>query len=371
MQIKKILNAIKSLFAQFFDKTKPILMSIVLGLLIGFLIMVIFKPNQSLEGIYLLAIGGFKDGLPGFVIVLHKSAPIILTGLAVSFAFRTGLFNIGASGQFMIGAISAILFAHLVEIPAPLRWIFAMVVGMLAGGLWGVVPGLLKATRNVNEVVSSIMMNYIAAFSVSLIIVKSSINNEQTTSTFPMVREGQLPTLFNSSILQSVDISFIVAVIIAILVHIILHKTTLGFELKASGFSIDASKYAGMNTKRNVILAMAISGVISGLGGALFYLNASREMSSATLVAQQGFIGISVALLGLGEPLGVIFSGVFLTHLLEGGFNLQSLVYATELSEIIISVIIYFVSISLGLQLYLRQLRKKRALKKEKEGDSL
>lgn len=362
---QKFVNILKP----FYKKIEPILLSIALGLLVGFIIMFIFKPSESFRGLYLLLIGGFKDGLPGFIIVLHKSTPIILTGLAVSFAFRTGLFNIGASGQFMLGAVVAILIGSLVPIPAPFRWILAMIGGALAGSFWGFIPGLLKATRNVNEVVASIMMNYIAAFGVSLIIIKTSINNILTSSTLPVPAEAQLPTLFNSIQLRSVDIGFILAVLVAIIAHIILHKTILGFQLKASGFSMDASQYAGMNTKKNIITAMSISGLFAGLGGSLFYLTSSREMTSATQVAVEGFTGISVALLGLGEPIGVIFSAIFLTHLTEGGFNLQSLVYAPELSQIINAVIIYFVSISAGLQLFYRSWKKKKASNKNKVGD--
>jgi simple sugar transport system permease protein len=371
-QIKKwmeiLFPKIKQNMKSSFTKLNPILISVLLGLLVGFIIMFIFNPAQSFEGLYLLLIGGFKDGFPGFIIVLHKSAPIILTGLAVTFAFRTGLFNIGAAGQFMVGALAAIITGHAFSIGQPFGWILPVIVGALAGGIWGFVPGLLKATRNVNEVVASIMMNYIAAYFVSLVIQRTYYN-ETTTSSLSMPTGSRLPTIFNSLQLSSVDISFIIAVIVAIIAHIILSKTVLGFELKASGFSLDASKYAGMNTKRNVILAMGISGLFAGIGGAIFYLTASREYNIGIQIAAEGFTGISVALLGLGEPIGVIFSAIFLTHLKEGGFNLQSLVYATELSDIINAVIVYFVSISVGIQLYFKYLKKKRSLQKELGGD--
>lgn len=371
-QLKKwmeiLFPKIKQNMKSSFTKLNPILISVLLGLLVGFIIMFIFNPAQSFEGLYLLLIGGFKDGFPGFIIVLHKSAPIILTGLAVTFAFRTGLFNIGAAGQFMVGALAAIITGHAFSIGQPFGWILPVIVGALAGGIWGLVPGLLKATRNVNEVVASIMMNYIAAYFVSLVIQRTYYN-ETTTSSLSMPTGSRLPTIFNSLQLSSVDISFIIAVIVAIIAHIILSKTVLGFELKASGFSLDASKYAGMNTKRNVILAMGISGLFAGIGGAIFYLTASREYNIGIQIAAEGFTGISVALLGLGEPIGVIFSAIFLTHLKEGGFNLQSLVYATELSDIINAVIVYFVSISVGIQLYFKYLKKKRSLQKELGGD--
>lgn len=366
--MEKLIPKIKQYSKSSFNKLKPILISILLGLFVGFIIMFIFNPAQSFEGLYLLLIGGFKDGLPGFIIVLHKSAPIIMTGLAVAFAFRTGLFNIGAAGQFMVGASAAIITGHMLPMAQPIGWILPLIIGALAGALWGFVPGLLKATRNVNEVVASIMMNYIAAYLVSLVIQRTYYN-ETTTSSLPIPAGSRLPMLFNSLQLSSVDISFIIAVIVAIIAHIILSKTILGFELKASGFSLDASKYAGMNTKRNVMLAMGISGLFAGIGGSIFYLTASREYNIGIQIAAEGFTGISVALLGLGEPIGVIFSAIFLTHLKEGGFNLQSLVYATELSDIINAVIVYFVSISVGIQLYFKHLKKKRALQKELGGD--
>jgi ABC-type uncharacterized transport system permease subunit len=360
----KINPKFKKFLSNLFIKLRPILISIAVGLLIGFVIMFIFNPANSFRGLYLLLIGGFKDGLPGFIIVLHKSAPIILTGLAVTFAFRTGLFNIGAAGQFMIGAAAAILTAHMIKLPQPIGWILPALFGGLAGALWGFIPGLLKAYRNVNEVVASIMMNYIAAYTVSLIILRT-VYNETTASSRPVPISSTLPRLFSGSGLTSVDISFIIAVIVAIIAHIILNKTVLGFQLKASGFSLDASQYAGMSTKKNIILAMVISGLFAGLGGSLFYLTSSREYSTGIQIASEGFTGISVALLGLGEPIGVIFSAIFLTHLREGGFNLQSLSYANELSDIINAVIVYFVSISVGLQIYFKRLKKIRQMKKE------
>jgi general nucleoside transport system permease protein len=366
--IEKINPKTRQKISQLIVRLKPILISIAVGLFIGFLIMFIFNPAQSFRGFYLLLIGGFKDGFPGFIIVLHKSAPIILTGLAVTFAFRTGLFNIGAAGQFMIGAMAAILTAHILNPVSFIGWLIPAMIGGLAGALWGFIPGLLKATRNVNEVVASIMLNYIAAYTVALVI-QGTFYNETTTSSRPVPVGSRLPLIFNNTVLSSVDISFIIAVIVAIIAHIILSKTVLGFQLRASGFSLDASKYAGMNTKKNVILAMSISGLFAGLGGSLFYLTASREYSTGIQIAAEGFTGISVALLGLGEPIGVIFSAIFLTHLKEGGFNLQSLVYATELSDIINAVIVYFVSISVGLQLYFKHLKKKRLMKKE-EGNT-
>jgi general nucleoside transport system permease protein len=362
--MNKIYPKFKQFLIHLMIKLRPILISVAVGLIIGFVIMFIFNPANSFRGLYLLLIGGFKDGIPGFILVLHKSAPIILTGLAVTFAFRTGLFNIGAAGQFMIGAAAAILSAHYIQLSQPIGFILPMIIGSLAGALWGFIPGVLKAYRNVNEVVASIMLNYIAAYTVSLIILRT-VYNETTASSLPVPLGTTLPRLFSSSQLSSVDISFIIAVLVAIVAHIILNKTVLGFQLKASGFSLEASKYAGMSTKKNIILAMVISGFFAGLGGTLFYLTSSREYSTGIIIAQQGFTGISVALLGLGEPIGVIFSAIFLTHLREGGFNLQSLLYANELSDIINAVIVYFVSISVGLQMYFKRLKKIRKLKKE------
>jgi general nucleoside transport system permease protein len=309
-----------------------------------------------LWGFSRLLIGGFSFGIRGFATMLHQSTTIILTGLAVVFAFRTGLFNIGASGQMMIAAYVTAHIGVLWTIPAPFHWMIAILFGSLAGMVWGLIPGLLKAFRNVNEVVTSIMLNWIAANLVVYLIVTNIANPNNRSISLRIQDTAQIPYLFRGIIggTSQLTIGFIFAILLAIIIHIIVYKTTLGFQLRASGFSIDGSKYAGMNTKRNIVLSMGISGAIAGFAGALLYSNTGKTMHATVEIFSEGFEGISVALLGLGEPIGAIFAGIFLSHIKYGGSFMQPH-FVPEISSMIIGVIIYVTAISITLQIVLKK----------------
>jgi general nucleoside transport system permease protein len=354
----------KHRFKAFYAIVRPSLIAIGIGLLVGLVILFIFEPTQAFPAMLTLLMGGFNGGLRGIGDMLYYATPIILTGLAVAFAFKTGLFNIGASGQMMLGAYTAIHVGVLWDLPAPFHWIVAIILGTIAGGLWALIPGLLKVISNVNEVVASIMMNYVAGHLV-ILLIKNNVFNVLQARSLNVKPSAQLPLLDVIFTGSSVNIGIIIAILVAIGTHILIHRTTLGFSLRASGFSMDGSTYAGMNTRANVVIAMTYSGMLAGLAGGLAYLVIGKTMPTAFGIFAEGFDGISVALLGLGEPIGALFAGLFLSHLRSGGFYMQLYDFVPEIIDIIIAVIIYVTAISAAIQLFFDHRRKARAEKKD------
>ncbi len=343
-------------------------LAIVIGLLFGFLLMVVVSPSESIQGFRIILTGGFNDGLLSVGSMIVFATPLIFTGLSVAFAYRTGLFNIGASGQLMMGALAA----TAVGVPQWWRyegelriamdnpflqlgswhWVAALLAALLAGALWGLIPGVLKAYFNVNEVVATIMLNYIAMFVNSLVITRYLFNSligrafsVVPTALFP--RMG-MENIFTDGLRSSqANVSFFIAIFFVIVIYFVLNYTVFGYELKAVGFNRDAARYAGMNAKRNLMLSMMISGGLAGMGGASLYLFAGRNLDPVLQILPQGFDGIAIALLGLGSPIGVFFAGMFFSSLKVGGQFLQLLSFRIEIIDIIISVVIYLAALSL------------------------
>lgn len=346
-------------------KVTSSIIAIIGGLLIGFIVMLAINPSQAANGFYIILSGAFSGGTRTLGQTIHYSVPIILTGISVAFAFRTGLFNIGATGQLTVGAFAAVYVGIHWTFLGPLHWVVAVIFGAAAGGLWGAIPGILKATRNVNEVVASIMLNYIGSF-LSILLIKTFIYNQELARALPPAASAQLPRLSQliTTHRSSLNFGFIIALIVVIVTHVILNKTTFGFQLKSVGFNRDASRYAGINEKRNIILAMTISGAIAGIAGATMYLVPGRLMTIEASLLQEGFTGIAISLLGLSSPIGVLFAGLFYGALEMGGFLVQIL-FPSQIIEIIIAVIIYFSALALFFQTYVQYIFKKGALKKE------
>ncbi|MDR2909723.1 MAG: ABC transporter permease [Oscillospiraceae bacterium] len=328
-------------------------MAIAVGLLAGLLILLVSDSSRAPGAFFTILTGGFSDR-KSMGQVLYFATPIIMTGLSVGFANRTGLFNIGVSGQFITGAYAAIFIGvKWTFLPGPLHWITALLFAALAGALWGVIPGLLKAYRNVNEVIACIMMNYLGMYLVNFLITKT-VFNPLTNQSQRVAGNANLPKMgldqvfktANSS--SSVGSGIVIAVLAGVLVYIIIEKTKFGYELKACGLGKDAARYAGIAENRGTVLSMAIAGGLSGLGGALLYLAGSgTAISVVDVLAAEGFNGIPVALLGLNNPLGIVFSGLFIAYLTVGGFNMQLFGFANEVIEIITAVIIYFSAFAL------------------------
>ena len=384
------------------DTTKTILaslISILIGLCLGAVIVFIvslFNPNitvkAGIDGIKLVFLGVFCTGRNaagaltfGFSSsnwgnLLFRAIPILMTGLSVAIANKTGLFNIGAPGQYLMGTVGSLYVALSLDtavIPAWIVWILAFLAGMLLGALWGCIPGMLKAFRGMNEVLACIMTNWIAANLATMAFANSALRNAEEGGKIgyikPTIRNGVatakmgLDKIFPNS---QVNGGIIVAMIMAVLVYILLTKTTLGYELRACGSNRHAARYAGINDKRNIVLSMAIAGALAGGGAALYWLSGNTEFFWSTYQAlpAAGFNGIPVALLAANNPLGVIFSAMFMSLLEISGQMLKTFTpYNEYITDVIISAIVYLSAFSLVIKLILSGKIKVKAEKKSKK----
>jgi len=335
------------------------IVAIFVGLFVGFLILVVSNPAQALPGLGIIAAGGFTGGTKGVGQVLYYATPLILTGLSVGFAFKTGLFNIGASGQLIVGAFAGIFVAvNCTWVPGPILWLVALLAAMLAGALWGAIPGLFKAMLNVHEVIACIMCNYIGMYAVNYLIKNSNtydvLKNQTVDVSQAAIPKWGLNNVFYSlkgrlQDISSVNGSIFIAVFLAVVIYILLNKTVFGYELKACGYNRHASRYAGIKEKRSILLSLVIAGALSGTAGGLMYLAPSGglRISVVETLSLTGFNGIPVALLGMSNPIGIVFSALFIAYIGQGGYYLQRMEYMPEVIDIIIAVIIYFSAFAL------------------------
>ena len=344
------------------------ILAIICGLLFGLIILFASNPGQAFYGFMMVLQGGFTDGIQGIGQMLYLATPIIMTGLSVGFAFKTGLFNIGSSGQFTAGAFAAVFVGvKFTFLPAGVHCLVALMAALLAGAIWGFVPGFLKAFFNVNEVIASIMMNYIGMYLVNMLIQKT-VYDQVKNQTLPVAAGANLPKagldrLFPGT---NINVGILIAILFVILIYVILNKTTFGYELKACGKNPDASKYAGINEKRNIVLSMVIAGALSGIGGALLYLaNSGKYMQVLDVIAPEAFSGISVALLGLSNPVGILFAGLFIGHITVGGYNMQLFDFVPEVIDIIIAAIIYCGALSLLFRTLIYKIQMRKSKKSE------
>lgn len=334
------------------------LFAILAGFVFAFIVLFISEPKEAVNGFITILQGGFTDGLTGVSRLIYFATPIIMTGLSVAFAFKTGLFNIGASGQFIIGAYVAVhIGVKWTFLPPSIHWVVALTGAGLAGALWGAIPGILKAFANVNEVISSIMTNYIGMYLVNMLVVKNVFDQLRNQS-LDVAKSAVIPKVGIGD--TNINYAIIIALAFVIIIYILLEKTTIGYELKACGQNKFASKYAGINEKKNIILAMVISGLLSGIGGGLMYLyGAGKYIQVLDIIAPEGFSGISVALFGQSNPIGVFLAGLFIAHIRVGGNNLQLHGYAPEIIDMIIASIIYFGAFALLFKSIISKIIKK------------
>ena len=373
------------------------LISILIGMIAGAVIILIAglcTPSLGLksawEGIRLVVLGIFSTGRdaagalsfgfnPASVgNMLFRATPVILTGLSVAVANKTGLFNIGAAGQYLAGTAATLFIALSIPsaaVPAGIIWILAFIGGMLAGAIWGMIPGMLKALLNINEVIACIMTNWIAANIVTWVFeisnLKNVAENTKTSYIYKTTFNGVatpklgLDKLFPGS---QVNGGIVIAILLAVLVFILLEKTTLGYELKACGSNRFSARYAGIMDKRNIVLSMAIAGALAGAAGSLYYLSGNTEFYWSTYqqLPAAGFNGIPVALLAVNNPIGVIFAGMFMSMLDIAGLQLTNLTaYNEYITDVIIAVIVYLAAFSLMIKLWLAgRGRKKEADKR-------
>ena len=379
-----------------FNKLLSSLISIVVGLLVGGIVVLIvglvepkITSGSIWDGIRLIFAGILSTGRDaagsltwGFNAqnignMLFRATPLIMTGLSVAVAFKTGLFNIGAPGQYLMGTLASLCIALGIpssSVPAGVIWVLALLGGMLAGALWGAIPGLLKALLNINEVLACIMTNWIAANLVTWMFdisnFKNMVENTKSGYIYKTTYNGVatpklgLDKLFPGS---QINAGILLAILLAIVVYIIMQKTTFGYQLKACGSNRHAARYAGIPDKRNIVLSMAIAGALAGTGAALYWLSGNTEFYWTTYqsLPAVGFNGIPVALLAINNPIGVIFAGIFMAMLNIVGMQLTNLTaYNEYITDVIISVIVYLAAFSLVIRMMLVNIRKRRELKK-------
>ena len=387
------------------DTTKKVvasLLSILAGLVFGGIVVLIVGLTSSSisvsgawDGIRLIFAGilstgrnaagqltwGFNSANIGNM--LFRATPLIMTGLSVALANKAGLFNIGAPGQYLMGTMATLAIALGIPagaLPGFVVWLLAFLGGMLAGALWGAVPGFVKAFLNINEVLACIMTNWIAANIVTWFFDESNFKNivEGTKTgyvyrtTYGLVDgtyvDGAgiattklgLDKVFPGS---QVNAGILVAIVMAILVYIMISKTTFGYELKACGANRHAARYAGIHDKRNIVLSMAIAGALSASGASLYYLSGNTEFFWSTYqsLPSTGFNGIPVALLALNNPIGVIFSGIFMAMLNIVGLQLTNLTaYNEYITDVIIAAIVYLSAFSLVIRMLISGRKKPR-----------
>lgn len=339
------------------------------GLLIGFIVLLIINPNEAGKAISVIIKNYFwysKAAMTKRALgtTLVKTAPLLMCSLSVLFAYKTGLFNIGAAGQYVAGAGLAMYFA--LKLGAP--WYVCLVMAVLAGAVLGSISGFLKAKCNVNEVISCIMLNWISLYCVNMLL--SPVKEPTSPHVVALLNtnpKGALPSLGLGALFgknKYVTVAIFLAVIMAVIIWILLDKTKFGYELKATGLNKHAAKYCGMNENRNIIVTMAIAGGLAGMGAAFYYLSGFEQWScSSTNLPAMGFNGIAAAFLGGLHPIGAIFSSYFIQHITDGGTLINKSVYSSQISDLISSIIIYLC----GFVLFLKMVLNNILAKKEKE----
>ena len=332
-------NAVQSLIAS--------LICIVLGLFLGYIVLLFINPSGA-GGAILAVIKNFLNStranlrMKNFGNTLVKTAPLLMCSLSVLFAYKVGLFNIGAAGQYVAGSCACLIAA----LGWGWGWLPCLLFACVVGAVYGAVVGLLKAYCNVNEVISGIMLNWIGLYTTNMILasVKEStsnytlhVANEAPQAILPSLGLGKL---FNNN--QYITLAIPLSILLAIAIMIVLDKTKFGYELKATGGNKNAAKYAGMAEKRNIILTLMIAGALAALGGAFLYQTDYEQWSvTQSSVPGMGFNGIAAAFLGGLNPIGTIFASYFIQHITNGGAYVDLTKYSSQISDLISSIIIY------------------------------
>lgn len=356
------------------------LLCILIGIVVGYLVLLIINPSGAGEAIVAI----LKNYLyyPSSVAVMKylgttlvKASALLMCALSVLFANKVGLFNIGAAGQYVVGAGASIYFAVKFDMP----WYVCLLAAILFAALIGGLSGVLKAYFNVNEVISCIMLNWISLYSVNMLL--SKVKEPSTPYTMKLASANKdalipnagLDTLFSNN--EFVTIGVVLSVVMAILVWIFMEKTKFGYELKATGMNKNAARYCGMKEKKNIIVTMMIAGGLAGMGAGIFYLSGIEQwMVQQTSVPAMGFNGIAAAFLGGLNPIGTIFSSYFIQHITSGGTYVDKSMYCTQISDLMIAFIIYLCGFVLFFKIWLNKFLAKRDEKKaektEKGGDA-
>ena len=354
-------NGVQSLLAS--------LVCIVLGLFLGYVVLLIINPAGAGEAILTVIKNFLTYNKPTSQLkylgnTLVKTAPLLMCALAILFAYKVGLFNIGAAGQYCFGA-ALCLYAAL---GLKWSWLPCMLLAILGGAFLGGISGVLKSYCNVNEVISGIMLNWIVLYLTNMLLttVKEATSPYtlalSTTNPSALLPSLGLGKLFNNN--QYVGLAIPLSILMAILVWVVLGKTKFGYELKATGFNKNAAKYCGMAEKRNVILSLMISGALAGMGAAMLYLTGYEQWQCSTSsVPAMGFNGIAAAFLGGLNPLGTVLASFFIQHITAGGAYVDKSLYCAQISDLISAIIIYLC----GFVLFMKYAMNRSAAKREEK----
>ena len=352
------------------------LMCVILGLLIGYIVLLFINPDGAGEAISAVMKNFMTYSKPETQVkylgnTLVKTAPLLMCSLAILFAYKVGLFNIGAAGQYCIG-VALSLYAALAW---GWSWLPCMLLAMVGGALLGAISGLLKSYCNVNEVISGIMLNWIVLYLTNMLLTQ--VKEDTSPYTFVLSHKNAsailpslgLGSLFNGN--QYVGLALPLSILIAVLVWVVLEKTRFGYELRATGNNKNAAKYCGMAEKRNIILTLAISGALAGMGAAMLYLTGYEQWQCSTSsVPGMGFNGIAAAFLGGLNPFGAILASFFIQHITAGGAYVDKSMYCAQISDLISSIIIYLCGFVLFMKYAMNTAiakREEKAALKEKE----
>ena len=361
-------EAVKSIIAS--------LICIVLGVFIGYVVLLMINPAGATEAILailknFMTFSRANMRLRYFGNTVVKTIPLIMCSLSILFAYKAGLFNIGVAGQYCVG-ICACLYSALAW---NWNWLAAMLFAMVCSALYGALVGLLKSKFNVNEVISGIMLNWISLYSTNTILTAVKESSSPYTLNLPVTNPSAvipsfgLEKLFNNN--QFITIAVPAALIIAVLVYIVLEKTRMGYEIKATGYNKFAAKYAGMAENKNIILTLAISGAIAGLGASFLYLTGFEQyVVTSSSVPAMGFNGIAAAFLGGLNPIGSIFSSFFIQHITAGGAYVDKSIYASQISDLIAAVIIYLCGFVFFVKTCMNNAIARSEQKAAKQGDN-
>ena len=361
-------NGIQSLLAS--------LACVVLGMLLGYIVLLFINPDGAGEAVATIIKNFLTYSRPEtqakyFGNTLVKTAPLLMCALAILFAYKVGLFNIGVAGQYCAG-IAVSLYAALAW---HWGWLPCMLLAMLGGAVLGTISGLLKSYCNVNEVISGIMLNWITLYLTNMLLTK--VKEDTSPYTYVLQHNNPsavLPSLglgrfFNNN--QYVGLAIPLAVLIAIVVWIILKKTRFGYELRATGNNKNAAKYCGMAEKRNIILTLAISGMLAAMGASMLYLTGYEQWQCSTSsVPGMGFNGIAAAFLGGLNPIGTILASFFIQHITAGGAYVDKSMYCAQISDLISAIIIYLCGFVLFMKYAMNSAiarKEEKALLKAKE----
>lgn len=355
------------------------LLCIIIGLLVGYVVLLIINPGGAGKAITailknFLYYPSAAAAMKYFGTTLVKASALLMCSLSVLFAYKVGLFNIGAAGQYVVGAGACLYFGLNLGMP----WYVCLLAAILVAAVVGGISGALKAYFNVNEVISCIMLNWIGLYSVNMLLTQvkeqstpytKALSNTNKSALLPNMG---LDKLFSKN--EFVTIGLLLAVVMAILVWVVLEKTKFGYELRATGMNKHAAKYCGMREKRNIILTMMIAGGLAGLGAGIFYLTGIEQwMVQQTSVPGMGFNGIAAAFLGGLNPIGTIFSSYFIQHITSGGTYVDKTMYCTQISDLISAFIIYLCGFVLFFKIWLNRFLDKRdekqAAKEQKGGE--